>query len=142
MTHGQEKKQLRESNPGWPKCWNQQTRISKQLQKFCHNGLTKGQIPVEKYRQKNENYYFNPSGNFWVSFCSQVCQMPHCPSFIFPAQTQKQTGHLLPGGLTPPTHILESIGIACHLVMFKVLSRGLGLLHFYVESKTIQKYKK
>lgn len=78
MTHGQKKKQLRESNPEWPKCWNQQTRILKQLQKFCLNGLTKGQIPVEKYQQKNENYFFNPSGNFWVLFCSQVCQMPQC----------------------------------------------------------------
>ena len=73
---------------------------------------------------------------------TKTASVTYLPSFIFPAQTQKQTGHLLPGGLTPPTHILESIGIACHLVMFKVLSRGLGLLHFYVESKTIQKYKK
>ena len=68
--------------------------------------------------------------------------MPHCLPFIFPAQTQKQTGHLPPGGLSPLTHILESMGIACDLIMLKALSRGLGLLHFYVESKKIQKYKK
>lgn len=78
MAHGQEKKQLRESNPGWPKCCNQQTRILRQLQKFCHNALTKGEIPGEKYQQKNENYVYNPTGNFWVSFCSKVCQMPWC----------------------------------------------------------------